>query len=1343
MSSFNNFGNALTAASTNDDYVQLGMNMATPASFSPSPFANLMLSGGNWQQFSGSSGCTQTQGVMTANNPSDQFRLYLSDAGLGLPTGTYTVLNPQGATIGIGTFSGPTIHGYTTATTFTFSWNPTITGLYVFVTGSLANNLGNLAVIKPGMLTSFQSGNVWDTNFLSFYTGMGVKCVRFMDSVATYYSIETNWSDRIQPGYPTLYSNQFQGYSPLTWELICDLVTRLDCDMHISIPVRATNSGGSSYVGQLATLLLANAPSGCAIYDEISDEVWNYAYPWSEATIWMTYATNTRYTATVSNQASGIYTLANHGFTNGTLVHCYNTSQNLAIYGANTATYIDYRIRSGGQAMIENVTTNTFTLNDPSSSALIGIATNQVNVMFTVDSQNTGSQNMDTNYGNQSLANWATLNSILGAGRCKHLVGSQAAGTGHTSGRVAVSGVTTEASYVAIAPYYAGDVWGVTLGISSGQVIPGVWDFVGKNLINISIYTAGSTPTVAQMRAGTGTGFVGQVNILTTSQPGSYQTQATTTIYTGQSGTGWTTLVLTSTVGFATSGSVTFVDAGSNTQIVAYTGISGNTLTGCSGGTTAVNGGTTIKQVQAPVTVTNSTAYTAFFVLTSSNYYFVIQVNFTASATASNIYATDTFSNQLFRDRRSIESNVIGGVNNHLAVSGGLPIMFYECGFDTGKTGNSPPPVSLTTVATAAAAGYTSLVLVSTSGLATSGSVPVLINTGAKNGTIQAVNYTGISGNTLTGCTDGSGLGGTQALSVGASVLCQVKTSALSVGWTSLVLSSVGSLPTSGQVCIVITTGLRQLINYTGISSNTLTGCTDGSNMGGTQPVLSGSYVYFPGDISTWLIAYQTTATQCGTAVAYSTKIAALSSCHLAQYYADVENTTYSVSNSYNDVTDARYVGLAAMNGTARRHVALSLSTPITTTQSSTGWTTLPLTSTVGFPPSGVVQFTDTNGVVDLVSYTSISSNTLQGCLDVAGFSATQTVTAGTTVKTVSPVLTPLGTNLGTVPGSYPASLGTLGNSALTYSLVDADAAANYTITGNTLYLTSTGGAAVNWNAKTAYNIRILATDGYVESIFYFNFFLGTNPGVPAPVLAGGNTLLASWDPGNVTTITTTSGHVTSLAGSDGTSRTLTGTSSTGPATATRTIGSVSNVPCLRFTSASSEYMTASNALGVNTANGCTVIVIYEYATTPAGGTGHVLLDIGNQFSNVTANRYMTYLSGSANTWTSRKSDSSGNSSTAGQAFTTGAHILIARYPGGTGQPELNVDNGAVVVGTTTPVPGNPSLSDTNFGASNESGAVGRFADGWVYRVLVYDNILSNTDVATVNTWASTNYGVA
>lgn len=61
-------------------------------------------------------------------------------------------------------------------------------------------------------------------------------------------------------------------------------------------------------------------------------------------------------------------------------------------------------------------------------------------------------------------------------------------------------------------------------------------------------------------------------------------------------------ITLTSTANFAASGSVTMASSAAAVQTVSYTGISGNTLTGCSGGTGNVTNGTPVQPVNVTLT---------------------------------------------------------------------------------------------------------------------------------------------------------------------------------------------------------------------------------------------------------------------------------------------------------------------------------------------------------------------------------------------------------------------------------------------------------------------------------------------------------------------------------------------------------------------------------------------------------------------------------------------------------------------------------------------------------------------------------------------------------------------
>lgn len=475
----------------NDQSMKIGMNLGWITTWAGVwPFSNIAYNMGEWVQFTGIGAFSQDQGVLTAATPTDRFRAYLSDAGAGLPAGTYTVKNPDGCKVAIGSFSGPSdFSPWTNATEFTFSYNGTASGfLGLWVEGSLTNAVGNLAIILPGHVASWNAGNVWNSEFIEFHLGLGTRIIRTMDWTCASSNIEADWSDRTTTQGISLKSPAAGG-SCVPWEFIGDIANRLSADVWVCVPTRASQS----YVKQMATVLSANTTR--KVYLELGNEIWNWGNPWGEGTSYVSYLNYTKRMATAG--ASNTYTLNGHGLSSGAMIRCFATIENRPVVG------VDWRV-SGGENFIEVITQNTFKIHsNVGLTDVIPIATGQQNLLFVVTAEPGKSVAMDANYGALCLRNWDEFDSVMGASRVVRLVAAQAANPSTTSARLSVPGVSAAASYVAIAPYFYGVWWGAAVDIASGQLTPKLWANLSKT-VYVSVYLSTDTPSVNDAVLGTG-----------------------------------------------------------------------------------------------------------------------------------------------------------------------------------------------------------------------------------------------------------------------------------------------------------------------------------------------------------------------------------------------------------------------------------------------------------------------------------------------------------------------------------------------------------------------------------------------------------------------------------------------------------------------------------------------------------------------------------------------------------------------------------------------------------------------------------------------------------------------
>lgn len=492
----------------------VGINLAGQFTYAASfPFSNLCYHMSRWGRFVGSGSYTTTQGSIAATVGTDEFRSLFSDSGTGLPTGTYTVYNPDGCTIGIGTTSTTqNLAAYQTNTSFTFTYSGG-TALYIFCKGSLTRNNGNLAVIMPGQTATWLAGNPWNSQFLTFMTGISPRIVRFMDFNQTPYTIETDWSDRADPNAIS-FRRSFDdgGAQTVPYEYQFDLCNRLGADPWICVPVRATQS----HVESLAALAASSLNSNRIVYLELHNEIWNDAAAFHDGSSWCTYLDFTKKTAVANPTPVNTFTLAGHGLSNGDPVVSFDSKENHAAGISSADSTMNYTMERGETTYARVIDANTFALcYDGSLASDLTVYAGQVNLLFvdTTEVGKTAAQN--TNYSNLCIRNWNAFDAALGASRVKHIIASQHISTSMTAARFAVSGVSGRADYVSTAHYFKGLFWGGKIDTTSGQFAPSTW-VNSSCTVHIGVYSSGSTPTAAQVIAGTGTGFLNHQSVAAT-----------------------------------------------------------------------------------------------------------------------------------------------------------------------------------------------------------------------------------------------------------------------------------------------------------------------------------------------------------------------------------------------------------------------------------------------------------------------------------------------------------------------------------------------------------------------------------------------------------------------------------------------------------------------------------------------------------------------------------------------------------------------------------------------------------------------------------------------------------
>lgn len=476
--------------------MQLGMNVAWINSWSGAwVFSNLMYHAAEPTRTSGSGLWSYSRGNITTSTPTDTFRMVLADDKKSLPSGEYTILNPDGLSIYVGSWAAPSAGAYTTNTSSTYYHDNTVGdgALAIHIKGSLTSNSGNLSVILPDHLDSWNSGSVWNEQFLNFYRGLKLPILRFMDWTLASQNIEKDWADRSQPDTVTFHNPHAGGIS-VPYELMCSLAGILGADVWVCAPARAT----TDYVQQMAAMFASNLSSRHKLWLEYANEIWNYGYPWVVNTLWVNTLNNTNYTA-LADFANQKFTLQNHGFVNGTALGCYPTAQNRALQ-----LDVGWRLANGAENYVKVVDANSFELySEVGLINKIPVVSGMVNIVVVLNNEVGKVRNTDYNYGAICLRNWNIFDTAMGEDRVVRLVAAHAANSNTTQERLSVAGVASRASAVAVAPYFAGTWFGGAVDCASGQLTPKFWAS-DTNPVHMAVYPTGSTPSAADVIAGTG-----------------------------------------------------------------------------------------------------------------------------------------------------------------------------------------------------------------------------------------------------------------------------------------------------------------------------------------------------------------------------------------------------------------------------------------------------------------------------------------------------------------------------------------------------------------------------------------------------------------------------------------------------------------------------------------------------------------------------------------------------------------------------------------------------------------------------------------------------------------------
>lgn len=243
--------------------------------------------------------------------------------------------------------------------------------------------------------------------------------------------------------------------------------------------------------------------------------------------------------------------------------------------------------------------------------------------------------------------------------------------------------------------------------------------------------------------------------------------------------------------------------------------------------------------------------------------------------------------------------------------------------------------------------------------------------------------------------------------------------------------------------------------------------------------------------------------------------------------------------------------------------------------------------------------------------------------------------------------------------------------------------------------------------------------------------------GAVAPTLTGSPTLLASWDFDQAAAIASSGGAIDSIMGVDNTTFTLAGAGGTRPALSTRTANGTKGIA--DFTAASSQVLKIASGLGIGTAGNAIILV----AEPKTAATAASVLEIQQDSALATVNRSAILNGTGTSGWGSRKCGATGGNQDANQgvAYATALTLVVGGNKAGSAGSTLNVNGVGTPItsagATTNPV----SVNLTTLGCRSVSGVLGNFWGGYLWRVLIYGQELTDTNREEIAVWANTNYG--
>jgi hypothetical protein len=507
--------------------MKLGMNLGNITTYSNAkPFANLLFGAEAFQQTVGTGSFTQSQGTISATVSTDIFRSIAHNPNVGatLAADTYTLVNPTGVAMAVSGYndgSGLTF----VAGDQSFIYDGT-SFICWFVKGSLPAGATMPYLVRNSDKAAYEAGNPWRPEFIAWLQFLNPKVLRAMDWTSPMYSCEEDFADRVAPNRPTFHKQEVSYYGNVVpYEFLVDLANRLNKDVWVCCPPRGT----AAYRTALAALMndgtgavatpgcgnvgMTGLAAGLRWYVEYSNELWNPGNPYALGGNWVGSISAPRYTATCHTGTNTFTTTTPHNLTTGDFIRGFQSKASRA-NGSDESGNYKYLYTLGGRDYVTVIDPNTFQLSDPNDGTHtpIVIEADMVSIIYSKEADMAPAASfldaLRANTGTESLDLWTKAAAAMGTSRIVRIAPSQSAGgQAMTAAILNPTGVAEACDGVAIAPYNRAEIMGGSVDISTGQILPKFW-CNQSGTVHVGVYASGSTPTKADILAGTGTGFV-------------------------------------------------------------------------------------------------------------------------------------------------------------------------------------------------------------------------------------------------------------------------------------------------------------------------------------------------------------------------------------------------------------------------------------------------------------------------------------------------------------------------------------------------------------------------------------------------------------------------------------------------------------------------------------------------------------------------------------------------------------------------------------------------------------------------------------------------------------------